>query len=317
MGNLIGSEDVPKPEDGLSDFARNQDYLRREQKYLHELEEKKRKEMLLQHQRRHQQFLQQQRQQMQFQPAQQQRRQEHDSDAPRVSTSNSFNDGDHIMARAQYEDYRRYELREIEERKQEERRRMQQEREQQLQQQKQQEQRQEQQARREQQQNNHPNQKAQCYHFLKGNCRNGDSCDRSHTQVFNKNVKKKKIAQNDTNNANTIAKPCNYFMKGNCWKGENCRFLHISGSNSLIHDTEYCRFFAMGHCKKGNVCSMSHISATNNDINRNIETNESDSNYLNNLVMQEKDTEGDSLICPICMEKRKEIAIVPWYDHSS
>ncbi|KAF8590116.1 hypothetical protein K439DRAFT_207378 [Ramaria rubella] len=50
-----------------------------------------------------------------------------------------------------------------------------------------------------------------CKYFLNGNCRKGDSCSFSHSNV---EIVKKKL--------------CKYFESGQCYKGDSCTFLHVT-----------------------------------------------------------------------------------------
>jgi hypothetical protein len=97
--------------------------------------------------------------------------------------------------------------------------------------------------------------KKQCPFFTKGNCRDGDKCKMSHSNV-----------PNAANKGGEKPK-CQFFVKeGSCRFGNSCKFSHSVYSPTLApNGTETkteCRFFKVdGSCKAGNRCRYLHAAS--------------------------------------------------------
>lgn len=102
-----------------------------------------------------------------------------------------------------------------------------------------------------------------CQNFLRGNCRWGYLCQKSH-MTGGKPLRSDFDYQNSStsNNSECSFGPCKAFQTGSCKYGDKCKYQHIPEARPN------CRDFANGRCERGKQCNYSHRSENNQKIRR-------------------------------------------------
>ena len=104
-----------------------------------------------------------------------------------------------------------------------------------------------------------------CQNFLRGKCKLGDSCTRSHKRSGGETGSKGHGHGNSNNKSNKV---CFKFLKGTCTLGDKCKFKHTQQTSSSgtgkPNPLQRCRYdLENKKCKFGEKCWHAHRSSVN------------------------------------------------------